>query len=402
MPSLPSMLISDFDYPLKDEQIAKYQLDDRSAAKLLVYKSGEIIHANFREIVNHLPSHSLLVFNNTKVIPARLHFSKTTGALIELFLLKPLAPFAELSLAMAATSTVVWECMIGNKKKWKGEELSQELHIAGRKVNLSVKLLDTETNLVALSWNEASLTFAEIVKAAGEIPLPPYLNRETEQSDIENYQTVYAKIDGAVAAPTAGLHFTQDIIDNLAQQHSFDYVTLHVGAGTFQPVKTENALEHIMHEEEVNFTLAFIKKLAVYNYPVIPVGTTSARSLESLYWYGVKLAEDKNASFDISQKYPYEGGGAKNLSVTESLTNIIEKLEKEAKSSLSGKTSIMIFPGYQYRICKGLITNFHQPKSTLLLLVSALIGDRWRQVYEQALTQNYRFLSYGDSSLLLP
>jgi S-adenosylmethionine:tRNA ribosyltransferase-isomerase len=395
--------IEDYNYSLPEEHIAKYPLSPRDSSKLLVYKNGEIASNSFQNLAENLPDNAHLVFNNTKVIPARLYFQKKTGAVIEVFLLDPFFPSNIISQVMESEEKVIWHCMIGNKKKWKGEVLELKIPIARIEESIFAELVDREENKVSFTW-KAKISFSEIVKAIGEIPLPPYLNRKTEVSDLETYQTVYSKFDGAVAAPTAGLHFTKAIFDRLnnANFHS-SYITLHIGAGTFQPVKTENALEHHMHSEQIVFERSFIEKLIENNGPVIPVGTTSMRSLESLYWFGVKVLNEKleTIPFKIEKLDPYKSY-EKLPSKSDALQGILDYMVKKGLNSLIGDTEIFIFPGYSFKLCDGLITNFHQPKSTLLLLVSALIGDKWKEVYDFAKAKKYRFLSYGDSSLLLP
>ncbi|MFT7069400.1 MAG: S-adenosylmethionine:tRNA ribosyltransferase-isomerase [Spirosomataceae bacterium] len=396
--------IEDYAYELPEERIAKFPVSPRDSSKLLTYKSGEISETVFTDLPNQLPKNAFLVFNNTKVIPARLHFQKATGAVIEVFLLNPIAPSTVISQVMEATETCTWHCMIGNKKRWKGEVLEAKISVDNQEIFLTAELIDEKENLVQFDWK--SLSFAALVKAFGEMPLPPYMNRKAEAEDLETYQTVYSKHDGAVAAPTAGLHFTQNVLNDLAEQgFKSDFVTLHVGAGTFQPVKADNALEHEMHEEQVVFSIDFIKNLLANSGCVIPVGTTSMRSLESLYWFGVKLSKRENSEeqlpFYIAQNYAYEHEEKELPTIEKSLTTTISFMEKSRLNQLVGETQIYIFPGYKMRVCKGIITNFHQPKSTLLLLISALIGDNWRQIYEYALENDFRFLSYGDSSLLM-
>jgi S-adenosylmethionine:tRNA ribosyltransferase-isomerase len=403
--------INDYAYNLPDERIAKFPVEPRDSSKLLTYKSGEISETVFTDLPNQLPEGAFLVFNNTKVIPARLHFQKATGAVIEVFLLNPTAPSTVISQVMEATKTCAWHCMTGNKKRWKGEILEARISVDEQEVTLKAELVDGEANLVKFEWETPYLqgkkvSFAALVRAFGEMPLPPYMNRKAEEKDLETYQTVYSKHDGAVAAPTAGLHFTQTILDDLAEKgFTSDYITLHVGAGTFQPVKTDNALEHEMHEEQVVFSIDFIKNLRENLNCVIPVGTTSMRSLESLYWYGVKLIKrersDESLPFYIEQNYAYQHEEAVLPVLETSLTAIISSMDGNNLTQLIGETQIYIFPGYKMRICKGIITNFHQPKSTLLLLISALIGENWREIYDYALENDFRFLSYGDSSLLM-
>lgn len=392
--------IDDYTYELPDQQIAKFPVEPRDSSKLLVYQNGEISENSFRELPALLPQNALLVFNDTKVIPARLFFQKQTGATIEIFLLQPILPSSIISVVMESTQSCVWNCMIGNKKKWKGERLIA--HISNYEI--SAELTDSEQNLVQFSWKGTS--FAELIRLFGEMPLPPYLNRKTEKKDLETYQTVYSENDGAVAAPTAGLHFTQNVLEELTNKRiETDFLTLHVGAGTFQPVKAENALEHTMHREQIVVTKSFIEGLKKRNSCVIPVGTTSMRSLESIYWFGVKLwkADDKkNVRFFIEKLFPYQFENEELPKLDDILDFILMYMTQNQQETLVGETEIFIFEGYNFKICKGIITNFHQPKSTLLLLISALIGSSWKKVYNYALTNQFRFLSYGDSSLLLP
>ncbi len=394
--------ISDFAYDLPDERIAKFPVSPRDSSKLLTYKNGEISEKIFNELPKQLPEGAFLVFNNTKVIPARLHFQKATGAIIEVFLLNPVLPSTVISKVMESTESCTWHCMIGNKKRWKGEILQAKVLVENQEVILTAELVgDAE---VKFCWGGVS--FAALVKAFGEMPLPPYMNRKAEEKDLETYQTVYSKHDGAVAAPTSGLHFTDSVLQNLENEGiKSDFVTLHVGAGTFQPVKVENALEHDMHEEQVVFSVDFIKNLRGNSDCVIPVGTTSMRSLESLYWYGVKLLNRETGQeqipFYVEQNYAYQHVESELPTVKTSLSVIISYMVEKELTHLIGGTQIYIFPGYKMRICKGIITNFHQPKSTLLLLISALVGENWRQIYDYALKNDFRFLSYGDSSLLM-
>lgn len=407
--------INDYAYDLPDERIARFPVEPRDSSKLLTYKKGKISETIFTDLPNQLPENAFLVFNNTKVIPARLHFQKETGAVIEVFLLHPIAPSTVISQVMEATETCTWGCIIGNKKRWKNETLEATFVVDNQKVTLKAALVKPEHNTVKFTWeaplptgdgSEPRLEFSALVKAFGEMPLPPYMNRKAEEKDLDTYQTVYSKHDGAVAAPTAGLHFTENVLRDL-QTKGFqtDFVTLHVGAGTFQPVKVENALEHPMHEEQVVFSLAFLENLLANIACVIPVGTTSMRSLESLYWFGVKLLKRANQTekipFHIEQNYAYQHDSAQLPSVDVSMETIINYMNTNDLTQLIGETQIYIFPGYKMNICKGIITNFHQPKSTLLLLISALIGDNWRAIYEYALKNDFRFLSYGDSSLLM-
>lgn len=389
--------INEFTYILPPDRIASYPLDIRDQSKLLIYDTGEITHRQFNSIADHLPANSLLFFNDTKVIPARLHFQKGTGADIEILLLRPLFPSESILETMQAKHTCSWKCTIGNLKRWKeGDPLVRSF----QGVAVEVILQDRATGCVEFKW-DTDHVFAELVDLIGETPLPPYIKREAEESDRERYQTIYSHYDGAVAAPTAGLHFTKEIFESLKKKGiQTDFVTLHVGAGTFQPVKVGNAANHIMHREQVIVQRSNIENLLQDKY-VIPVGTTSMRTIESLYWYGVKLLKDPEALFSINQHDPYQTQGTLPSHV-EALKAVITYMENHGKDSISGETAIYILPGYTFRICRALITNFHQPGSTLILLVAAFIGEDWKKVYDAALRNNYRFLSYGDSSLLIP
>lgn len=410
---MQNIKLSDYTYNLPDERIAKFPLPKRDESKLQVYQQGKITHRVFKNITDYLPENSLLVFNNTKVIPARIHFQKSTGAVIQIFLLHPVLPTPVINLAMEVTDWCVWECMIGNRKRWKkGDILTQILTVEGKEVEVNAEIFDEEKNYVKLSWKNIDSTedfgdkteirkFVDLIQSLGQIPLPPYLNREAETADYETYQTVYSEKKGAVAAPTAGLHFTQEVLQNLEKQGiKQDFLTLHVGAGTFQPIKVENIIEHKMHNEQVVISKQNIENLLDNLGNIIPVGTTSMRTLESVYWYGVKLISDKNSPFFIEKLYPYQH---ENVPTAEaSLKAILQKMVDNNETEITGETEIFIFPGYQFKLCKGIITNYHQPESTLILLIAALIGEDWRKVYEEAMTKDYRFLSYGDSSLLLP
>ncbi len=393
--------MSDYHYELADEKIAKYPLSERDQSKLLVFSEGRIHHQLFSNLGEQIPSATLLVFNDTRVIPARARFVKPTGAVIELLLLHPEKPTRIINDAMLETQTCVWGCMIGNKKRWKQPDtLSVPLTIEGRSVVISASYHDYEQNQVQFEWDSEDV-FLDIVKALGEIPLPPYLHRETEEEDKITYQTVYAKQDGAVAAPTAGLHFTQNVFDRLAKKDiTFEYVTLHVGAGTFQPVKVDSVTEHKMHSEQVVYSRQLVTSLIAKSERIVPVGTTSLRSLESLFWYGVKLLQEPDAPFLIEKLYPYPFFEKGVPTVKESLAAILDYMDRHSLDEIVGETEIFIFPGYQFQLCQGLITNFHQPGSTLILLVAALVGPAWRTIYDTALSQDYRFLSYGDSSIL--
>lgn len=395
-----------YNYELPDERIARFPVEPRDSSKLLLYKSLQISEDVFYNVKNHLPENTFLVFNNTKVIPARLFFQKSNGVVIEVFLLNPVEPLNIVSQVMETTETCTWACMIGNKKRFKEKIVGTynievgEYRIRPENVELTAELVDSEKNYVKFSWNNSDLTFAEIVRYFGQIPLPPYLKRETEQKDYDTYQTVYSKNDGAVAAPTAGLHFTEQVFADLAQKGiKHDFVTLHVGAGTFQPIKVQNVVEHKMHCEQIVFDKSFIINLLENISFVIPVGTTSMRSLESLYWFGVKLLLGKQ-DFFIEKLLPYNQ--TESFTTEQSLKAVIDYMTKNNLSQLVGETEIFIFPSYEFKICKGIITNFHQPDSTLILLVAALVGENWKKIYDYALENNFRFLSYGDSSLLIP
>lgn len=387
--------LSEFHYELPDEKIAKHPLNNRSDSKLLSFIKGNIEHKNFQELPELLANNSHLVFNDTKVIPARLIFHKDTGARIEIFLLEPVSPSHLHEEVMIAKNKCAWHCMIGNSKKWK-EGTTLELNLAETKTITATRLPD---DVVEINWNDSS-TFSEVIISIGNIPLPPYLNREVEEIDKPRYQTVYSKLEGAVAAPTAGLHFTDEIIASLKKKSvTTDYLTLHVSAGTFQPIKAESVNTHPMHREQIIVTRNNVE-LLLSNENIIPVGTTSMRTIESLYWFGVLLQSNPEADFFIEKLFPYEAREA--ITKIQSLNNVLEFMVKNRLDTIQGNTEIFIFPGYKFKICKGLITNFHLPGSTLILLVAALIGSDWKRVYQSALDHQYRFLSYGDSSLLIP
>ncbi len=391
------ILIKDYWYELPPERIALYPLPERDQSRLLVYKDGIIKHSKFIQLSSFLPPGSTLFFNNTRVIPARLYFQKKTGATIELFLLNPVWPGTLVQQAMETKQSNRWTCTIGNLKRWtEGTTLTKSIN------NLSVtaRLIDRDAGIVEFNWTPAELSFAEIITQTGLTPLPPYLRRPAEESDRHRYQTVYSNHEGAVAAPTAGLHFTNRVLEELRNSgHKIEFLTLHVSAGTFQPVKVENAAEHPMHSEQVIVSRRNIKELLSAS-SVIAVGTTSMRTMESLYWYGIKLLKDPTRSFEITQFDPYQLPG--EVPRSKALEAILNKMENENIDSLTGETSIMIMPGYTFKVANALITNFHQPGSTLMLLVAAFAGDDWKQIYNDALQNDYRFLSYGDSSLLFP
>ena len=387
---------SKFDYTLPEEKIAQYPLNDRSTSKLLVYRDGDISHRFFKNIVEELPANSTLIMNDTRVIAARLLFQKKTGSHIEVFLLKPSRPLEDIQQAMRTRGTCSWQCLIGNLKKWKN---GQELILKAEEHTVRAKLINRETKEVEISWTP-NIPFAELIDKLGKIPLPPYLNRELVEVDKERYQTVYAINKGAVAAPTAGLHFTDELLEKL-KKNSFQIqkLTLHIGAGTFQPVKKENIFDHEMHDEQVIIRKETVKAL-VNSRTIISVGTTSLRALESLYWFGIKLIEKNDSSFYIPKLFPYE---VKKRATTrsESLKAVLSHMENHGLEEIRGQTEIFIFPGYDFKLCDALITNFHLPKSTLIMLIAAFVGGDWRKIYAEALKNNYRFLSYGDSSLLV-
>lgn len=394
--------LADYVYDLPDERIAKYPLEQRDLSKLLHYQQGQIHHRGFKDIVELIPEGSTLAFNNTKVIPARMIFYKETGARIEIFLLKPQTPSHILSLVMEERAEVQWECMIGNFKKWKSAQaLKRTLTDGAKEVEVQVEVVDENSKTVRFSWQDPDYSFAEILELAGKVPLPPYLNREPEAEDKPRYQTVYSENEGAVAAPTAGLHFTPEILQQLQnKQVKETFFTLHVSAGTFQPIKTENVIEHPMHSEQLVIPVESIQDIINASGKVIAVGTTSMRTLESLYWFGLRLLNG-NETFAIQKLEPYD---QKNdlPNRKEAYEAILHWMQRNELTQIVGNTEIFIFPGYTFRVCDGLITNFHQPGSTLMLLVAALIGEDWKELYETALENDYRFLSYGDSSLLLP
>ncbi len=453
--------LEDYSYPLPEDRIAQIPLEKRDNAKLLHYKNGDISHQKFYDLADFLPENSLLVFNNTKVIPARLFFQKASnnsnkennksisGAIIEVFLLSPKLPSTVMSLVMQETKSCVWFCMIGNKKRWK-EDLFQEIIIENiiattpnpsfeggeqtpllfkeglgvvnnfQKIILKARLIDVESSLVELSWENENINFATILAYLGQMPLPPYIKRKADKTDDNRYQTVYSDKKGAVAAPTAGLHFTEDVFDKLESKNiAKEFVTLHVSAGTFQPIKVSNILEHTMQKEQIVITKKNIENLlqATENQKVITVvGTTSMRTLESLYWFGVKLFLSQNASqnthqnienelFFIEKLYPYQIlekiGESALPSRKQSFEAILGYINALQKTEIIGETEIFIFPSYKFRVCDALVTNFHMPNTTLILLVAAFVGKDWFDIYQSALDNDYRFLSYGDSSLLI-
>lgn len=397
----PAPDLKEINYELPDHRIAKYPLEERDQSNILVYDQGKIEDKIFHQLPDTLGGSYNLFFNNTKVIPARLNFQKETGAQIEIFLLNPVAPSPIISLMMEEKGPVIWECMVGNFRKWKDEQiLTRSFKTSEGTVEITAKIIHREEKRIEFEWSDSSISFAEIVEMCGSVPLPPYLNREAETEDKERYQTVYSKQEGAVAAPTAGLHFTDKVLMALESKGiQLNYLTLHVSAGTFQPIKATDAREHNMHSEQVEVKRNTIELLA-RDEQCIAVGTTSMRTLESLYWFGIRLMKG-NAEFAIQKLEPYRHEqdlpGRKDV-----FSHMLEWMDSKRIDIISGKTEIFIIPGYDFKVCDGLITNFHQPGSTLMLLVWAFIGDDWKKVYQHALNNEYRFLSYGDSSLLLP
>ncbi|MBR4391549.1 MAG: S-adenosylmethionine:tRNA ribosyltransferase-isomerase [Bacteroidales bacterium] len=402
MSNIQKLSIEAYDYPLPEERIAKYPLAERDASKLLVMKEGRIQETQFRHIGDYLPEKALLVFNETKVIRARLRFQKDTGSHVEIFCLEPEDDY---QIAFSSPSPVRWKCLVGNSKRWREGHLRLDLKAAGDDLTLFAERIqkNDQYSEIEFSWTPSHLPFATLLDVAGEIPLPPYLHREAEPEDRDRYQTVFARYDGSVAAPTAGLHFTKPLLEQLkAKGFDMDEVTLHVGAGTFRPVATPTIGEHAMHSETILVKRSLIQHLLnQLGNDIIPVGTTSTRTLESLYWIGMMLKEEGMAlrELHVKQWYPYESH--QPFSTEEALKTILDYLDLHRLSQLEASTALMIAPSYQMRVITGLITNFHQPKSTLLLLVSALIGDRWKEAYQYALDHDFRFLSYGDSCLFL-
>lgn len=400
--------ISEFNYPLPDERIAKFPLPVRDQSKLLLYRYGEVTEDIFTSLPDYLPANSLMIFNNTKVIQARLHFHKETGALIEVFCLEPVQP-NDYALNFQQTEHAAWLCMIGNLKKWKEGVLKREITVKGKPLTLTAErgACHGTSHWVDFRWSNPEITFADILEVFGELPIPPYLNRETQESDKETYQTVYSKIKGSVAAPTAGLHFTPRVLDALREKGvALEELTLHVGAGTFKPVKSEEIEGHEMHTEYISVNRSTLEKLVAHEGKAIAVGTTSVRTLESLYHIGVTLLHNPNATEEdlhVKQWQPYETAlETAATPAVDALQAIIAYLDLHHMETLHSSTQIIIAPGYEYRIVKAMVTNFHQPQSTLLLLVSAFLHGDWRKIYDYALAHDFRFLSYGDSSLLIP
>ena len=402
--------ISDYNYPLPDERIAKFPIAQRDHSKLLVYRKGQVSQDVFYNLPEYLPKGALMVFNNTKVIQARMHFRKDTGALIEVFLLEPAEP-SDYELMFQTSERCSWYCLVGNLKKWKEGTLRREIEIKGVQVEVTATRgpIHGTSHRIDFTWT-GGFSFAEVIDAMGELPIPPYLNRETQESDKTTYQTVYSKIKGSVAAPTAGLHFTPEVLAAVdAHGIEREELTLHVGAGTFKPVKSEEIQGHEMHTEYISVRRDTIRKIIAHNGCAIAVGTTSVRTLESLYYMGLKVMQNPDASEDelhVNQWEPYDSRseecGVRSVSSVEALTALGAWMDAHGLEVLHSSTQIIIAPGYDYHIVKMLVTNFHQPQSTLLLLVSAFVKGDWRKIYDYALANDFRFLSYGDSSLLIP
>ena len=398
---IPEIRIEDFNYILPDERIAKYPLPQRDSSKLLIYKNEDVSESSFSLLPNELPEDSLMIFNDTKVVPARLHFQRASGAHIEIFCLEPVLPEEYVS-SFATTDKCRWKCIVGNIKRWKNDTLSlynplndSDISIMNLKADLVERI--GETSIVEFSWDNKA-PFSKVLEVCGSIPIPPYLNRDTEEVDLERYQTLYARFRGSVAAPTAGLHFTDNVLESIKSKNIItDTVCLHVGAGTFLPVKSSLVSEHMMHREPFVVTLSLLERLLENKGKVVAVGTTSVRTLESLYYIGVSCIETGHPS-DVNQWEPYSREYA--YSLEQSISAIIKYLKDNNKSQLSLGTRIIIVPGFRFRIVDVLVTNFHQPQSTLLLLISAFVDGDWKKIYNYALGHDFRFLSYGDSSVL--
>ena len=403
MKSPKEIRIEDYNYPLPGERIAQFPVAERDQSKLLIAEDGRLQQDRFYNIADYLPGDSLIVFNDTKVIRARMQFRKPTGARIEIFILEPVLPTAEVQNAFQVRQSCSWKCFVGNAKKWKQGELHLSFDYHGQRVELTARKGETMGNahLVHFSWSPQELTFSDILAYSASIPLPPYMNRESNKEDVERYQTVYARHQGSVAAPTAGLHFTEKLINRLAEKNiRTAYVSLHVGAGTFKPVSSENMAGHEMHTEQVLLNRHTIRQLFEHKYQkLIVVGTTSTRTLESLFWYGVKLLKNPDAPFSISQWEAYDYENKDLPDAKTALGAVLNYMERKQLDILQGETQIIIAPTYRFKLVDILITNFHQPKSTLLLLVAAFYGEHWREAYQFALDNDFRFLSYGDSCL---
>jgi len=401
MNMIPDIRIEDYNYSLPEDRIAKYPLGERDASKLLMYKNGVPVQKQFKEISELIPEGSLMIFNDTKVVPARLHFQRESGAHIEIFCLEPVLPEEYVSM-FAVTDRCRWKCIVGNVKRWKNDTLHLYNPLNDSvisEMSLKADLVERcgETSIVEFSWNDGA-PFSKVLEICGSVPIPPYLNRETENVDLERYQTLYARYRGSVAAPTAGLHFTDEVLDAIRSRNIVtDTVCLHVGAGTFLPVKSSNVAEHTMHREPFVVTLELLEKLISRKGSLVAVGTTSVRTLESLYYVGVKCIEEGRPS-DVDQWEPYQR--EYRYTVEEALTAIVSFLKDNGLTELKVGTRIIIVPGYEFKLVDVLVTNFHQPQSTLLLLISAFVKGEWTRIYDFALDNGFRFLSYGDSSIL--
>jgi S-adenosylmethionine:tRNA ribosyltransferase-isomerase len=396
--------ITDYDYDLPEDRIAQYPVKERDKSKLLLYNGKEVSSDIFTNINKYLPQGSLLVFNNTRVIRARLLFQKKSGAQIEIFCLEPLSP-PDYGASFASQNPVEWKCIIGNLKKWKTGTIFMKFHINNKEYELCAEKVHSEGEAwrIRFKWNNKNISFSEVLEASGHIPLPPYIKREDQKEDTFRYQTVYSSVNGSVAAPTAGLHFTHDLLGKLLEEGVKQVnITLHVGAGTFQPVRGKNISDHNMHCEHFFVTKETIIKLLENQNRIIAVGTTSVRTLESLYWLGVKAKDNPNINIDnlkVDQWEPYHND--LEIPVKTALTALADLLTRNKYQAINASTKIIIVPGYKFKMINGMITNFHQPKSTLLLLISAWTGSNWHKIYTYALDNGFRFLSYGDSSLLL-
>jgi S-adenosylmethionine:tRNA ribosyltransferase-isomerase len=402
---IPDINISEYDYPLSDRKIAQFPLPVRDESKLLIYRKGHLSQDIFKYLISHLPEDSLLIFNETKVIHARILFQKESGAAIELFCLEPELPTRELQQAFEQRSGVVWKCLVGNSKRWKNGKLIKKIFTGNKEYILTAERINhfAEYSLIRFEWNPGDISFSDVLYTAGIVPLPPYIIRAAKESDNERYQTVYAQSEGSVAAPTAGLHFTQKVLKDLKEKNiRTEKVILHVGAGTFKPVSSNTIREHEMHAEKILIHKKTIRRiLENHGSLVIIVGTTTLRTIESLYWYGVKsmVNKDNNVNVEVGQWDPYNPKYNIGITVQQSLKWILEIMDEKGIDTISGQTRVMIVPSYKFRLADILITNFHMPQSTLLLLVSAFIGDQWRRVYDYALQHDFRFLSYGDACL---
>ncbi|MCX6165295.1 MAG: S-adenosylmethionine:tRNA ribosyltransferase-isomerase [Ignavibacteriae bacterium] len=400
--SFKNIKIADYLYHLPDERIAQYPLAERDSSKLLICNKTKIEESIFNKIDDYIPSDSLIVFNNTKVIPARLFFYKELGAKIEIFCLEPVSDTTDYQIEFHKKEKSEWKCFVGNASKWKNGKVKSTFNLFGKDFEITAEKKDkiTDEYIIEFNWNANDITFGEIIESFGKVPLPPYIKRDSEPSDKDKYQTVYAEIDGSVAAPTAGLHFTDDIFKKLKLKNcKFDYLTLNVGAGTFKPVKSKTIGEHKMHSELFCVSDALLKNILKYkDKKITAIGTTSLRTLESVYWFGVKLCKNKSSDFFIEQWYPYEN---EKISMEDSINEVLRYMDNNKLNHIYGNTELMVIPGYNFKIVDLLLTNFHLPGSTLLLLIAAFIGDDWNKIYNYALKNDFRFLSYGDSSLLI-